>query len=420
MELINRATPPLTLNKAQGKRIVLGTLISLTVIQKMPIIRDTFSEEFRIILYFLFGMYVLISLPVLEKHVRKTAIVRLFLLVTVFSFFLNIIALIFKNNSAPFMDLMIPFGILICSLYTSFNKNQLSRLLMWYAILVTLLGVSSIFYYGAGFHITQLNLVPGKNNIGPMLGIAAITLVVSIFDKRQFEIRNNYMLFKIALLISILGSLLAMRNRSGIVAVSLVVLFYLIREYRPKKSLKTIMSTLLMLVVVFFLFRYGAFNNITDMFWKSLTLNHDITDFNSMSAGRLDGYELALDYIVQHPVSGGLVGDVEFNYIPHNYILYNWLNYGIVGSIPLVGFYLYLFYFAFRGIYHKLKNGFTLPMWVLLFSLIVSLAEYTYPYGPGVSQLMLWFLIGQYVKEAHFYDQKGSKTVNSKNASKIT
>ena len=180
------------------------------------------------------------------------------------------------------------------------------------------------------------------------------------------------------------------------------------------------MSAMLILVVVFIYLGMELLIVLLICFGKSLTLNHDITDFNSMSAGRLDGYELALDYIVQHPVSGGLVGDVEFNYIPHNYILYNWLNYGIVGSIPLVGFYLYLFYFAFRGIYHKQINGFTLPMWVLLFSLIVSLAEYTYPYGPGVSQLMLWFLIGQYVKEAHFYDQKGSKTVNSKNASKIT
>ena len=173
MELINGANLPLTLKKSQGKRIVLGSLISLTVIQQMPIIRDTFYDEFRIILYFLFGIYVLVSLPVLEQYVRKTAIIRLFFLVLVYSFFLNIIALVVKNDSVPFMDLLIPFGILICSLYTSFNKNQLSRLLVWYAILVAVLGLYSIFHYGEGFLITQLNMVPSKNQIGPMLGIAA-------------------------------------------------------------------------------------------------------------------------------------------------------------------------------------------------------------------------------------------------------
>lgn len=29
------------------------------------------------------------------------------------------------------------------------------------------------------------------------------------------------------------------------------------------------------------------------------------------------------------------------------------------------------------------------------FSLFVSLFEYIYPFGPGVSQFMLWFLIAQ-------------------------
>ena len=125
-------------------------------------------------------------------------------------------------------------------------------------------------------------------------------------------------------------------------------------------------------------------------------MSDTITD---LSAGRTDVYKFALEFAIQHPILGELEG---FRFIygnPHNYILNKWVNYGILGSLPLVLFYLYLWFFAFKEIKSHVKNtNFTLPLWVLLFSLVVSLFEYTYPYGPGTSQLMVWFLLGQYFR----------------------
>ena len=34
---------------------------------------------------------------------------------------------------------------------------------------------------------------------------------------------------------------------------------------------------------------------------------------------------------------------------------------------------------------------------VMLLALVISLVEYTYPYGPGTSQIILWALIGIYL-----------------------
>lgn len=65
---------------------------------------------------------------------------------------------------------------------------------------------------------------------------------------------------------------------------------------------------------------------------------------------------------------------------------------------PFVLLYLYLRYFSLNEIKNKEKNKFTLPIWVLLFSLIINTFVYTYPYGTGTSQIMLWFLLGQYIR----------------------
>ena len=106
-----------------------------------------------------------------------------------------------------------------------------------------------------------------------------------------------------------------------------------------------------------------------------------------------------MEFIKQYPVLGELETGKSISVTPHNYILNKWLNYGIIGSLPIVLFYLYLWFFTIKGIFISKKTlGFKLPVWVLLFSLIVSMFEYTYPYGPGASQIMVWFLLGQYYR----------------------
>ena len=82
----------------------------------------------------------------------------------------------------------------------------------------------------------------------------------------------------------------------------------------------------------------------------------------------------------------------------HVYVLHTVMQYGILGSLPFIIFYLIIILKAFRILLSI--QGYTiniLVFMILIVSLVISLLEYSYPYGPGVSQFILWFLLGQYM-----------------------
>jgi len=382
----------------QIKRMIIIFLISITVIQQMPIIRDIYYSEIRASLYIFFGLFSLVSFVPIKKYAKHN-LIRYLLIVMLYALLLTALVISLGKTTYPVMQFLLPFGILICSLNTSFSYNQLGKFLLLYAGLVAVMGISSIYYYGEGFEITQTYTIPLKNQIGPMLGIAAIIGLVGLIDKSQLALKRNYWITKIIIVAISCSALVVIRNRSGILALLLVIIMMLFAEYRPRMTRKMVVVGQISLIVVFVLLILGKFDPIYEAVWKSFTLNYDVNDYQSLSAGRVDTYKEALAFSFNHPFVGEIATAISYNSVAHNYILNNWLRYGIVGSLPIVMLYLYYYAFAIRGIANKQsQNAFTLPLWVLLFSLIVSNFEYTYPYGPGVSQLMLWFLIGQYLK----------------------
>lgn len=383
----------------QIKRLVITVLISMAVVQQMPIIRDLYYDQFRAILYLSFGLFGLLSFLSIRRFL-KCNLIKHFVIALMYALLLSVFSWVLGKSTNPFLELLIPFGMLVCSLNTSFSKSQLSKLLIWYVVLASFLAISSIFYYGHGFVITPTYVVPAKNQIGPIVGIASIIAAILVLNKKQFKTKHNYWIVNLSLFLVLTASILVIRNRSSIVAIIIILIPILIKEYKPKKTINNFMIAHLLLIVLLLLFVFGVFNGLIDFVWKSMTLNYDVTDMQSLSAGRTDVYKMALRFVLEYPIFGEIGSDVIFDRTPHNYILNNWVRYGVVGSMPLVIFYLYLWFFSIQGIiFNKFKNNFSLPLWVLLFSLIVSIFEYTYPYGPGTSQVMLWFLIGQYLVE---------------------
>jgi len=47
-----------------------------------------------------------------------------------------------------------------------------------------------------------------------------------------------------------------------------------------------------------------------------------------------------------------------------------------------------------------------IALWLLMLGLIISMFEYTYPYGPGVSQIMVWFMLGTILSKNRKEGQK--------------
>lgn len=318
-----------------------------------------------------------------------------------YSFILLFVISLNKITSVPteLLELLVPFGVLICSLNTTFNKRQISKLLIWYIVFSLLLGISLIFYYGEGFTITKIYFLIGKNQIGTMLGISTVILGLWILDKNQLESRLNIIIFKIIIFVLLTASILAIRNRSGLIGIFITLFLAILKVKKFKLTVKNFIFIQIVLFIIVIGYSIGGFNSLIEIIFKSLFYNFDVTDLNSLSAGRWNVYKKSLDFVTQYPILGEMGGGVFLYGIPHNYILNKWVNFGFVGSLPLVLFYLYIWVFVFNNLLFKNeKIKLHLIIWVLFFSLIVSLFEYTYPYGPGVSQLMVWFMLGQYLK----------------------
>ena len=385
-------------NKNQLKRLILFILTSLTVIQQMPIIKDLYYGQIRLVLYLVFSIFSVVSFLKINKF-SKIYLVRGFVLTIVYTFLLYIVVKTFKRETYEILELIVPFGVLICSLNTNFNKKQLSNFLIWYVLLSLLLGISSIFYYGQGFTITSSYFLSDKNQIGTVIGISAIITGIWILNKNQFHLKHNSIIIRVCIFIVLIAIILIIRNRSGLLGVLVVALFAIKKENKFNVYKYKVVFIYVILIAIVLAFLLGLFDGVIDMFFRSVFENYNISDINSISAGRTNVYKKALGFVVNYPILGKLgTGEADFS-IPHNYILNKWVDNGVLLTMPIIMLYLYLWYFVITElITSKNKFGYSLPIWILLFSLVVSTLEYTYPYGPGVSQLMVWFLLGQYFK----------------------
>lgn len=396
--------PMIKLDRNLFNTILFFILIILTIIQQMPVVKDVYYDQIRFLLYLGFGIFSFFS-TLNFSELLKHKIIRYFLLCIVYFILLLIVAIISKTQFriVDIFELLVPFGILLCSLNTSFNERHLENILTMYTFLAAILGITSIFYYGEGFVITKTYFLKEKNQIGPLLGISAVIAAYRIFNNTQTpKVKSKkYVLVNLIIFFSLISSIIVIRNRSGLLAIAIIVILIILREFKIELNLKNIIIINFSLLVFVVLIATGSLKSLFQSIRDAFISNYDVTDLNSISAGRVVIYKSAIFYILTYPVLGEFGTTNKFYAVPHNYILNKWVRYGIVGSLPLVMFYCFLWYFVFVGLkknYKALRLN-RLALWVLLFSLIVSLFEYAYPFGPGVSQIMLWFLLGQYLKE---------------------
>jgi hypothetical protein len=380
----------------------LSFVIVLTIFQQMPVIKELFYWYIRVIEYLFFAILVAHSLFSLITFSRVTFI-KWLLIIFINSLLISILEYIFGNGTIELaFSVSIPLGIVSCGLHSKYTKSQYSRLLLMYFFYSTIMGTLNIFYYADGFKILQYYAVPSKNQIGPLLGIAINIGIYLLFYNHSLQRLKTKKVYLLISLILAISSLIAIRNRSGLFSLLIVQLVVFVKINKKSFTVKKVVIVLVIFVLFIFSVYFGIWSEFYDYIWSSFFKNYDISSIESISAGRYNTYLEAIQYILKYPLFGQLANNVSFQRIPHNYLLNIWVNYGLLLSLPLSIFYIYLWYFAIRGIMCMKKEDFFLPYVILLFSLIVSLFEYTYPYGPGVSQIMLWFVLGRFIKTISF------------------
>lgn len=382
-------------------KIFFVSVISLSIVQQMPVVNENYYGILRLILYVMFSTYGLISI-LRTNFFLQVPFVRYFMIVFIYSILLSLIA-----RTDTFELYLIPMGVLIASVNARLEISFIRKLVDWFILLVTFLSVSSILYYVNGFTISATYLIPAKNQIGPMISIAILLSLFTLINK-DFLIkkRKNNLFYSVCFLLTF-TSLLTIRNRSGILAIAFCVLLYFLKRIKFKYKLKTWGLIYLTICIILGLLYFGYFDRVIDYIWDSFTLNYDVTNIDMLSAGRFDTYIEGIAFAFENPVFGEMGNNTFFRGTPHNYIIANIVRYGLVFGMPLIVFYLYLWWFTIKNTLFGLKNAMQIEfIWILFATLIVSFFEYSYPYGPGTSQLMMWILLGYYLR---------SKNIEKKN-----
>jgi hypothetical protein len=400
MQMIQK-TLQKTINFQTFRKYLFAFIVFLTVFQQFPLVFESFYSELRIVMYLLFGIFAITSVFSIRNWLSHISI-KLFIIAIITAVVLNLIRIYvgFSIHPELVVEFLVPLGIIVCALSLDFNKKELNIFIFAYVILALIMGLRTIFYYGEGFVLSRdVYIIHHKNQIGPLLGIAALIMLLSIFDKRILNIKFLGIAPKIIIFALIMGCILVMRNRAGSAAIVLTIIFYLLISKKIFFNRDYLMVTILMFSSLILLYYLGPLRGIVDFVWESFTRNYDISDLDNFSAGRLEVLINATVYVRENPLLGRL-GGISFNGSVHNYLLRKWVNYGLLLSLPIAILYIYLYFFVIQNVTKNNNSMALLVGWLMLYSLIISNLEYTYPFGPGVSQLMLWFLFGVHLKSS--------------------
>lgn len=373
-----------------GLRVALVCLLLLTVIQQAPLVYASVYAEVRLALYVGFGGLVCILLfaarggmpPLLRKGVSALA------------YFAGVLLVAGLLGSFGAGDLLmlhsVPLAILFCSSRIAMSTRDLRVLLLLYVSAATL--VSMLLSIGVGGQILEQYAVNSKNQIGPILWIAFLVAVSLVMDR---ELGNGWRLGVGVMAMVLFSNALVVRNRSGLVAVLIVLAVMALVKGRSAPRGRVFIACVIGAWVLLFLGVLGLLSEIGDAVWRAFTANYSVGDLDSLSAGRIEGYAEAFEFFFSNPFFGQMAADEHLVHVPHNYILYILVRLGLVGGAAFLWLYVLLARNVTCLVFRRTSDIAALAGFVGMFSLIVSFFEYTYPYGPGTSQALLWMLLGQ-------------------------
>lgn len=398
----------LAMKKGLLGRIYRGGLsltIFLTIIQQFPVIRETAYGGIRTVLYALFIFFSLVGLVKLYR-VRVPRFCLMFM--TLAAAWLMECGLLYilglRVKTVDLIELFIPLGLMIVGYTSQFTEKERDFLLAGYSVLAVIMGISLIAYYGRGFSITAQYIakIAAKNQTGPIVIVAGIITLQRLVGprasgKRDWPARLGMaLMFFLAIAVSLI-----MRNRAGLAAfiiVSLVMIFSTMGRRMGNAKMAGLFLSLLLLVC---LVQAGVTSRMIKPFYDSFTMNFDVANTDALSSGRIVVYSDALSIVGHSPLLGLMQNGRTMPGLAHNYILNKLAHYGFLGSLPFLILYFVLVVFTTKEFRAGLKRGgaVDLSVYLLMIALVISLVEYSYPYSPGVSLIVVWLMLGQHLQK---------------------
>lgn len=377
---------------SKGRYWVLLLLIVLITLSSHPTIvemsRNAGMEKGTILsryIILVFGGLFLMCLNV--KSMLKPKMVRVCWVIFVFIVVFYVMTVAFFGVKKMMQDVR---SIAICLIaimigwQMNLGKKAFHGMLLVFAGMTLFVGLMQVFTNIGGFVILDQYMTDNKNSLGLMLATADVVFFVLGLNRQQKGF-VKILCFGLALLTLIV--LLTIRARTATLTFGIMLLYILYERFKGKDFFAYLIVGLFLVVVVYVFLP----ESVKDFVYNSFTQNYEDKD---ITAGRTGRSEAALSFLSTHLFLGNLNEQTSVGQI-HNYPLNRTFEFGIVFVIPILLMYLYLlFQTIFKTIKTNSRNNYNVGYYLLLIPFIISMAEPTFPFGPGTATVFNFLVFG--------------------------
>ena len=284
------------------------------------------------------------------------------------------------------------------------DKKGLYFLLLLFAGLVLYVGLMQVRTNIGGFTILDQYESDNKNALGVMLSTAAIVFVFLGLNWKEIG-WLRFIFFAVALLTLVVT--LTIRARAATIGLGIMLVYIFWERYNNKKMWLYLIIGVVLVVVAYKVMPQSAKDYVYNSFYQNYE-NDDVT------SDRMRRNMAAIKFLSQHFWVGNLNAYTNLAWI-HNYPLEKLYKFGFIFAFPILFMYLYLLIVAIvKSIRSDNHNIYYIGYYLLLLPYIVSMAEPTFPFGPGTATIFNFILFGIALKSTYTITvQDESQIVNS-------
>ncbi|MDM5313196.1 O-antigen ligase family protein [Peribacillus frigoritolerans] len=344
----------------------------------------------RYILMFLIILILFVLILTKQLRIKNNIIIGM-ILVSYIALILGLIYSIIFNSIIIENTLFVPLLLIIIGYNLNLHLENRNLLIYCYAFSTLLVGWYIVLKFGDGFSISSQYFLAQKNQLGAIIGVSISMLLYLLFTQKT--VFKNRIFFTIMLICLNIIPLFLLRNRTTMLAVIICLVIIIIKTFLSTQA--SIFAKFLIVCLILLLF---STSTTIDFIYNSFFLNVDVTDINSLSSDRVSVYIESIEFIKNNFLFGAVATESNI-FDPHNFFIYNLLKNGILLSLGS-----FIFYFIF--LIRLIKSWVSIKLFdlnvanfLLIISFSASMMEYQQPFGPGTTQLLAWFFVGNELRE---------------------
>lgn len=286
-------------------------------------------------------------------------------------------------------EFFIPFAITFSAfILLDFSDKQFRIGVMAVAVFSIMATMYALINTG-GFAIEAIyREILSKNQTAPFFSIVGLICFYQSLKERRSIVK----VILLAAFVCCLTYCIVLRARTSTLGILIITLFVFWKYYKRKALIY--LPIIICVAICFFS------EDISLLYEESFVGNANASDLDSLSSGRYERNIDSFNFFLNHPFIGAVEGDPLSMFIwgdypmPHFYLLWKCVQFGIIFSIPFFIIYIKLGINVIKWCFSDNESLFLAGI-CLLMAMLTSLAEYSAPFGPGTSFILCYMLFGK-------------------------